>query len=153
QKFYHFPILIFTYDPGVLLEATAITLVAALIGTTASVVRAVRLPPAEAMRPPAPANYRPTIFERIGFAGLLSPAARMILRHLERKPISAGLSVIGLAFGSAILIMGFFIGDAFDWLTEVQFEVKQRQNVSVSFIEPRPGRTEYELAGLPGVVA
>ncbi|MFL5329454.1 MAG: ABC transporter permease [Gemmataceae bacterium] len=153
QKFYRFPFLHFVYEPRVFLEAAAITLGAALVGTIASVWRAVRLPPAEAMRPPAPANYRPTLIERIGLAGLLTPAARMVLRHLERKPISASLSVVGLAFASAVLIMGFFIGDAFDWIVDVQFSVMQRENVSVSFIEPRPGRTAHELERLPGVMA
>ena len=34
-------------------------------------------------------------------------------------PISAALSVIGLAFGSAVLIMGYFIGDAFDYIVDL----------------------------------
>lgn len=153
QQFYHFPLLIFTYSPGVFLQAAGITLLAGLVGTLFAVRRAVVLPPAEAMRPPAPANYRPTILERLGFAGLLSPAARMVLRHLERKPVSAVLSVIGLAFASAVLIMGFFIGDAFDWIMDVQFTVLHRENIAVSFIEPRPARTVHELENLPGVVA
>jgi putative ABC transport system permease protein len=152
-EFYRFPILEFTYDPAVFIEAAFITLLAAFIGTVWSVRRAVKLPPAEAMRPPAPPNYKPSLAERIGLAQLMSPTARMILRNLERKPISAILAIIGLAFGSAVLIMGFFIGDAFDYIVAIQFEVQQRQNVSVSFIEPRPGRTAYELEELPGVLA
>ena len=153
QKFYRFPFLHFIYDPGVFLQVTVITLTAGLIGAVVSVWRAVRLPPAEAMRPPAPAQYRPTIVERLGLANLLSPAARMVLRHLERKPISASLSIIGLAFASAVMIMGFFLGDTFDWIVEVEFGLRQRENVSVSFVEPRPGRTIHELDNLPGVMA
>ena len=153
QKFYRFPFLHLVIDPKVFIEAGAITLIAALVGTAAAVWHAVRLPPAEAMRPPAPARYRVTIIERIGLSALLSPAARMVLRHLERKPISATLTVIGLSFASAVLIMGFFIGDAFDYIVELQFEIKQRENLSVSFIDPKPGRTEHGLASLPGVLA
>lgn len=153
QKFYRFPILLFHYEPGVFLEATIIALLAAAVGTLGAVRRAVRLPPAEAMRPPAPPRYKPTIVERVGLAKFLSPGARMVLRNLERKPISAGLAVLGLGFGSAVLIMGFFIGDAFDWIVDVQFDVMQRQSVSVSFVEPRPGRIRHELTQLPGVIA
>lgn len=152
-EFYRFPVLEFTYDPSVFIEAGLITTIAAFVGTVWAVRRAVTLPPAEAMRPPAPPNYRPSIAERIGLANVLSPAARMIMRNLERKPVSASLAVVGLAFGSAVLIMGFFIGDAFDYIVAIQFEVQQRQNVSVSFIEPRPGHTAYELEELPGVLA
>lgn len=152
-RFYRFPVLEFRYDPSVFIEGAAITLFASFVGVIWAVRRAVMLPPAEAMRPPNPPNYRPTIIERMGLERLLSPAARMVLRNLERKPVSATLAVIGLAFGSAILIMGFFIGDAFDWLVELQFDLQQRQNVSVSFIEPRPGRVAHELDNLPGVLA
>jgi len=152
-EFYKFPILNFVYDPGVFVEVTLFTLVAAVIGTAAAVRRAVKLPPAEAMRPPAPANYRPTIIERLGLADLLSPAARMVLRHLERKPVSAALAIVGLAFGSAVLIMGFFIGDSMDHIVDMQFGLQQRQDVAVSYIEPRPGRVSHELAQLPGVLA
>lgn len=153
QKFYRFPILRFAYEPAVFVEASAITLIAAFAGTIWSVRRAVVLPPAEAMRPPSPPRYRPTIVERIGLARFMSPGARMVLRHLERKPINATLSVIGLAFGSAVLIMGYFIGDAFDYIVDIQFDIMQRQNVSVSFVEPRPGRILHEVANLPGVLA
>ncbi len=153
QKFYRFPILRFTYEPSVFIEAAAITLIAAFVGTVWAVRKAVTLPPAEAMRPPSPPRYRPTIVERIGLARFLSPGARMVLRHLERKPVSAALSVIGLAFGSAVLIMGYFIGDAFDYIVDIQFDIMQRQNVSVSFVEPRPGRILHEMENLPGVIA
>jgi putative ABC transport system permease protein len=153
QQFYRFPFLHFVYDPGVFLQVTMITLGAGLIGAAVSVFRAIRLPPAEAMRPPAPAQYRPTIVERLGLADLLSPAARMVLRHLERKPISASLSIIGLAFASAVMIMGFFLGDTFDYIVDVQFGMRQRENVSISFVEPRPARTIHELNNLPGVIA
>ncbi|MBX7102496.1 MAG: FtsX-like permease family protein [Gemmataceae bacterium] len=153
QKFYRFPILLFHYEPSVFIEATVIALIAAGVGTLGAVRRAVTLPPAEAMRPPSPPRYRATLAERIGLARLLSPGARMVLRNLERKPISAALSILGLGFGSAVLIMGFFIGDAFDWIVDIQFDVMQRQTVSVSFVEPRPGRINHELAHLPGVIA
>jgi putative ABC transport system permease protein len=152
-KFYRFPLLKFTYNPDVFVGGAVVTSIAALIGTIAAVRRAVKLPPAEAMRPPAPANYRPTILERVGLAWMLSPAARMILRHLERRPIHAGLSMIGIAMGSAILIMGFFIGDAFDVIIDVQFYAAHVDDVSVAFIEPRSAGVMNELAHLPGVRA
>lgn len=150
-KFFHFPILLFRFDSVVIVQAGVISFMVALVGTFVAVRQAAILPPAEAMRPPAPANYRPTLIERMGLGRLLSPATRMILRHLERKPWHAVLSVVGISMSVAILIMGFFIADAFDYIVDVQFSVAQREDVTVSFFEPRPERVVHELAHLPGV--
>lgn len=151
SRFFHFPILLFRFDPEVIVRAGFISFLVALIGTWVAVRQAAVLPPAEAMRPPAPANYRPTLIERLGLGNLLSPASRMILRHLERKPWHAMLSIVGISMSVAILIMGFFIADAFDYIVDIQFYYSQREDVTVSFFEPRPHRVVHELTQLPGV--
>ena len=53
-KFFHFPLLEFRLDPGVTVMALLASVGAALGGTIGAVYRAVRLPPAEAMRPEPP---------------------------------------------------------------------------------------------------
>ena len=47
---------------------------AGVVGASGAVWGATRLAPAEAMRPPAPASFRPTVLERLGMQRLLSPA-------------------------------------------------------------------------------
>jgi len=59
---------------------------AAVAGTLGSLRRAVRLPPAEAMRTEPPATYWATLLERAGLGRFLSPPTQMILRQLERQP-------------------------------------------------------------------
>ncbi|MFM8334308.1 MAG: ABC transporter permease, partial [Opitutaceae bacterium] len=66
--FFRFPSLEFRVDHGVLGIAAAVSAAAAFAGVAGAVRRAVRLPPAEAMRPEPPARYRPSLFERFGFA-------------------------------------------------------------------------------------
>ena len=61
NQFFRFPVLLFRIPPGVVLGATMLTLAAAGAGAFSAVRRAVRVPPAEAMRPEAPARYRRTI--------------------------------------------------------------------------------------------
>src|SRR5262249_43252066 len=50
-KFFHFPLFSFFLDPGVVVMAVLVSGMAAVGGTLGAVYRAVRLPPAEAMRP------------------------------------------------------------------------------------------------------
>ena len=83
--FYRFPVLEFRFDAWVVVSALGISLIAGVVGTYAAVRQAVRLPPAEAMRPAAPAEFKPTIMERLGLHWLFSQTARIIVRNLERK--------------------------------------------------------------------
>ncbi len=149
---YHFPIFGFHLDPGLLIAAVAVAIAAGVGGTLTAVHAAVRLPPAVAMRPEPPAHYRATIFERMGLAAYLSQTERMILRHLERHPVKAAITVFGIATAVAVLVVGRFGMDALDFIMDVQFQRAQRQDLSVAFVEPRPYRAVYELQHLPGVI-
>jgi putative ABC transport system permease protein len=149
--FYRFPVFTFQLHAGVVLWATLLTGGAAVLGALVAVRRAGRLPPAEAMRPTPPAVYRRTIVERAGLGWLLSPASRMILRNLERRPWKAGISVLGIALAAAVLVLGSFMEDALDYLIEFQFVKSQRQDVTVAFVEPASPQALYELQRLPGV--
>jgi putative ABC transport system permease protein len=71
---------------------------------------------------------------------------------LERKPLQAFLSLLGIAIAAALLVAGLYIKDALNYLVEVQFRLVQRQDVTITFNEPRPARTRYEVARLPGVI-
>jgi putative ABC transport system permease protein len=152
-RFFRFPVFAFDLDPGVVALALLVSCAVAVAGTLGAVYLAVRLPPAEAMRPEPPARFGPTALERVGLGGLLSPAARMVLRHLERQPVRALLSALGIALAVAVLILGNFMVDALDYVMESQFEVAQRQDVTVGFAEPTSPRVLAELAHLPGVRA
>ena len=105
--FYRFPYLLHTLRAEVVLTAVVLTGGAALAGVIQAVRRAARLPPAEAMRPAPPAVYRATVVERLGLQRLFDQPTRMVLRHLERQPAKALLTVIGIASSLAILIMLF----------------------------------------------
>lgn len=150
-EFYRFPYLQYTLRPPVLLTAVALTTGAAVVGVLRAVRRAVRLAPAEAMRPPPPAHYRPTILERLGLARLLDQPTRIILRNLERQPVKALLTVVGIAASCAILVTGLFFGDVIDRIIHVQFGLAQREDVTVSFVEATSLASLHELRGLPGV--
>jgi putative ABC transport system permease protein len=113
----------------------------------------VRLPPAEALRPEAPDRYRPLLLERLQLGHLVSPVAKMVLRHIERRPARAASTVVGVALALALLAGTLSLFDAAFYMADVQFRVAQREDVSVSFTRARPIEAVRELARVPGVLA
>ena len=51
-------------------------------------------------------------------------ATRMVLRNLERQPVRSLLSVIGIAFAVAVLVVGLSFIDVMDQLINQQFVVR-----------------------------
>ena len=151
-QFYKFPIFEYSLPLWVIVLASSVSFLAAVIGVQAAVRTAVSLPPAEAMRPEPPANYKPTLLERSGLGVLLSPAGRMVVRNIERRPLKAAMSSLGIALAVSVLILGSFSTDALDYLIDFQFRVAQRQDVMVTFIEPIVGGVKREIQKLPGVM-
>jgi putative ABC transport system permease protein len=152
ESFYRIPNVHFVPRMSVLAIAVAIGVVAALLGAVSAVRRVVRLPAAEAMRPETPARYRRGIAERLGLGSLLSPVGRMTLRALERRPGRAALSVLGLALGVAVVMVGNYGYDAISFMRDVQFGSVQREDVAVTFTAARGTDALHELGRLPGVL-
>jgi putative ABC transport system permease protein len=151
-NYYHFPVLAFRVEPGLVMISVGVSLAAAAIGAFVSVRRAVQLPPAEAMRPEPPAEFRPLLMERLGLQHLFSPAGRIILRNVERQPIKALLTILGLSLAVAILVVGHSFEDAMDYLIHVQFHQIQQEDITLSFTEPLSGSARFDLRHLPGVI-
>lgn len=150
MDFYRFPFLIYELRFAVVLTAALISAGAAMVGTLYAVVKAAGIPPAEAMQPPAPGRYRKSVIEYLGLTGLAQPT-RMIIRNLERRPLKAFLSIVGISFACAILVMGGFFADTVDHMVNIQFKLAQRDDVTVTFVEPASEKALYSLRSLPGV--
>lgn len=151
QDLFELPFLNFHVAPGFVLAAFAISAGAGLLGALAAVRAAARMRPAEAMRPEAPALYHTTLVERLGLQRIMGAPTRMILRHLGNRPYKSLMSVIGVAFAVGILMTGRFQGDSITHSMYLQFGLGQREDVSLSFIEPTSRRALYSLESLPGV--
>lgn len=151
-EFFNFPVLEYRLSSRNLMLAAGVAILSGLLGTFGSVRRAVILPPAEAMRPEPPAQYRPTILERLGLARFFSNTMLMILRHLERTPVKSAMSILGIAMAVAILVLGRVGVDSILRVISIVFDYQQRQDVIVTFVEPRSIRAIHELEHLPGVI-
>jgi putative ABC transport system permease protein len=151
NDFFRFPTLAYHLSPIVVLQSIAGSLIIAAMGAQAAVRRALRVPPAEAMRPEPPARYRRSIVEARWRPLRLSFAMRMVVRALERQPVKAAASVLGIAFAVAVLFVGMAFFDVMNQLIDDQFNVAMRQDATLTFVEPRPGRVIHDVAHLPGV--
>ena len=151
MDFYRFPYLKYVLRPEVAGLACLVSVAAALIGALQAVRRAALLPPAEAMRPEPPDRYRETVIERLGLKRLLSQPARMIARHIGRRPVKSMLTVTGIAFACAILMIGRFQKGAIDFMVDVEFRDSRREDLAVAFVEPASRAAIHELQGIEGV--
>ncbi|MDB6127028.1 MAG: transporter permease [Verrucomicrobia bacterium] len=149
--FFRFPQLEFLLDTRVLVAATLVSSLAAFAGVAGAVRRAVRLPPAEAMRPEAPASFRPAMLERLGLSRWFSATFRMSLRNIERRPIRSALTCLALALATAILIVPNSFRDGIAHVIDFQWDIVQRQTVTLTLVEPGHSRLISDFRHLPGV--
>jgi putative ABC transport system permease protein len=151
MDFYRFPYLDYVLKPRVVLIALAVSMAATVSGTLFAVGRAIRLPPAEGMRPETPVAYRTTLVERIGLQRWFNQPSRMVLRHIERRPLKSLLTVLGIACACALMMVGNYQKGAIDFMVDVQFRQAAREDLAVTFIEPTSSKALHELAAIPGV--
>ncbi len=153
NQYFRFPSLEYRLEQDVVAAAILIGIIAAIIGANSAVRQAVRLQPAEAMRPEPPGKYKVSVAERLGLRWLLSQSARIVLRNMERQQARSMISIGGIACSLAILIVGMFSIDSLALMMDVQFGLAQRQDVQLSFAEAISPRGIHSVRRLPGVVA
>jgi putative ABC transport system permease protein len=152
NEFFRFPSLDFHLSINVAVLSVLVSLAVAAVGAQSAVGRAVRIPPAEAMRPEPPARYRRSVVERAWRHVHMTPATQMILRNLERQPVRSAMSVIGIAFAVAVLFVGLAFVDVMNVLLNEQFVMGMRQDAMLTFVEPRSPRARSSVEHLPGVM-
>jgi putative ABC transport system permease protein len=150
-SFFRFPVFEHTTRVELIIVSVSICTLAAIVGALAGVRVAVALPPAEGMRPPSPPVFKRLWLERLGLQGLLSPALRMTMRNLERRPLRTLASIIGVALAAAILVVGTFAFDSAGYMSDLQFRQVEREDMTVSFMQVRPERAAREVAHIKGV--
>ena len=153
QDYFKFPFLLFRAPPGVYLVALGFSLLVAIVGTFTSVRKVMRLDPAIAMVPPPPPDYSRAArwIERL--ARWIDQPTRMILRHLYRWPKRAAMTVIGIGMAMGLLIGSSFSMDAMLYMVDISFNVIDRQDVTVNFVEPRNARAVQDVLHAPGVMS
>ncbi|MFO0750316.1 MAG: ABC transporter permease [Myxococcota bacterium] len=151
--FFHFPVFDFTMGGDLVALGVLTVALAALVGALTAVWRAARMVPAEAMRPPVPAHYKKGLLSHLGIARLAGPMGRMIVRELERRPGAMLISVVGISFAAALVILGRFGLDSFDRMLDVTLARAMRDDMTVVLAVPAPSGELGWFRDLPGVMA
>jgi putative ABC transport system permease protein len=84
---------------------------------------------------------------------LLPKPAVVMLRNIASHPIRAGLTTLGMASATGIVIASLFLGGTMENLIDVTYFLSDRQDATVSFVERRQLNAVVEIARLPGVLS
>lgn len=151
ELFFRFPKLAFTMDYGAVGIALGVSAAACFVGVLSVVWMAVKLPPAEAMRPEPPTDFKPSVLERMGLTRWFTPTFRMALRNIERRPWQSAFTVAGLSLATGLMVLPGSMEDSIDHLLTYQWNDVQRQDVIAFLVEPGSGSALHDLTHLPGV--
>jgi putative ABC transport system permease protein len=138
--FYRFPTRLHHIAPALVITTVGIGLGAAVVGALGAVRRITQLPPAQAMRPPAPLTYRRSVFDRLGITRVLGPSTMIGLREIRRRPLRFLMSTLGIAMGISIFVMGRFSWDSFDHLMATTFPREHQEDLTVMLSDAFPAR-------------
>ncbi len=151
--FYNFPFLVFRPDPAAFVIGVAASVAASSAGSLFVLRRIFALTPAEAMRPPAPADYSRTVSLKGAIGRMLDQPTRMVLRSVARSPWRVAALVAGVAGGMALASGMTTIYGAFDKMMDTSFTVIDRSDATVYFNRPLGTKAALELGRMEGVIA
>ena len=114
---------------------------------------ALKLEPAEAMRPPAPPFSGKSFLERFGFFwGMLTIQGMMAVRNLSRNPGRSIFLFLGIMISCAVIAMTWSMNDMVDKLVFYQFEEVETYDAKMTLSLPADRKTVVrELEKLPEV--
>ncbi len=152
KMFYEFPNLESQVFPGTYAGGLAVAMLCSAIGSVQAARAALRLHPAEAMRPKPPISggaiwleHLPRIWERLSFGW------RLVLRNVFRNKRRSAVGVFATALGAGLLMCGFILTSAIVYLINFQFQLVTRSDVDLRFKDELGRPAFYEAQALPGV--
>jgi putative ABC transport system permease protein len=152
RMFYEFPDLSNKIYPGVYSTGLAIALVCALIGSLQGARAALMLKPAEAMRPKPPPRGGKILLERIAVVWeRLSFGWRLALRNMFRHRLRSAVAIFAAAMGAGLLVTGFILANALQFMITFQFEKISRSDYDLNFESERGLSALLDAKRLPSV--
>lgn len=152
KMFYEFPDLQNQVYPGLYAAGLLVSMSCALVGSVHGARTALKLKPAEAMRPRPPAKGGAIWLEHIGpLWKRLSFGWRLVLRNIFRNRLRTMVGVFAAAMGAALLVCGFMLANAIDYLIDFQFQLIMRADMDLAFEDERGRDALLEVRDLTGV--
>lgn len=153
HAFFRLPELPFRITAWSAALGVLISFAAASFGVVTALRQVVELAPAEAMRPPAPLGFRHSMIEALIPRRMIKARWIMVLRNTAGRPFRSTLTVIGIALAVPMVVLGIFWRDAIDQMIDLQFNLVERGNATVTFPHPMDRAIIRDLAREPGVLA
>ncbi len=151
-QFYELPTIQAGFYPQLLIWGVLVCLGFACLGTWGGARSALRLEPAESMRPAPPEIGGAVFLERWGWLWRRLPFnTKMVIRTLLRNPFRCLVTAFGSAMATALIVEAFCLGDSIKFLNDYEFCRTSHQDVTVSLRDPRQWQSLSELGGLVGV--
>ena len=152
KMFYEFPDLRSEIYPGTYAGGVAVAILCSMIGSLQAARAALRLNPAEAMRPKPPVKggaiwleHFPRLWNRLSFGW------RLTLRNVFRNRLRSAVGVFATAMGAGLLMCGFMLTAAIVFLVNFQFEQVSHSDVDLRFKDELGRPALLESAALKGV--
>lgn len=152
EDFFRFPKLDFSLNLSAALAGLAAGILPGIAGAFAGIRSTFKLPPAEAMRPPAPPAFHEGLIERLGFQKKIGVRQRIVFRNLLFRPVRLGLSILGMSLAIAVVVASMAWKDIIRFLLDTQFQRIQREDISLSLVHPVKLGGLQEILGLAGVL-
>ncbi len=150
--FFRFPFLIRSHGTQALWLGGALAAATVLLGAGRAVWAALRLPPAEAMQPPAPPGFSRGPADRVLAWVRFRQTTMMIFRSILRWPARAAITLVGVAASVGVLVMSYFIFDSVDVLTDSIFGQANRQHMTLALSQAQTEQVVRDAHALPGVL-
>ncbi|WP_170606303.1 ABC transporter permease [Ruegeria arenilitoris] len=150
--YYKFPFLVFRLEPLSFVVGFGASILASSVGGLVVLLRVFALTPAVAMRAAPPPDYSRSGQIGKSLAAYLDQPTRMVLRRLTRQPIRMIGAIAGVSAGIALSASMASILASFDKMTDLTFDILDRSDVSVSFINPISSQSLFDIQSIDGVI-
>lgn len=118
-------------------QGIALSLTVGILAGVMGSRRIVKIFPAEAMRPEPPRVGTHTVFEHVGWLwSRLGPAWKMSIRSVSRNRVRFILTLTGIVFAVAMLVVSLFIGDSVDYMIQKHYFQEQGYDYFLRFARP-----------------
>lgn len=149
-NYYKFPDLKFEVHFFLIFIAFFVGIGSGLIGSWSSLKSITNLEPAIAMKPALPESFSSSRMDK--YISKVSTELRMVLRNLFQRPFRSILTMLGLSMSVMIMILGLFIQDSMEFIIDLQFNIIQREKISLGFLSPISDSSMKDLSTMKGVL-
>ncbi len=150
--FFRFPFILHNWGTQAMVISGLLGMATVILGGLRAIWTSLKLPPAEAMQPPAPPNFGRGLADRLLVRFHLRQTTMMIFRSIMRWPGRAAITLFGVSASVGVLVMSYFMFDAVEQLAYSIFQQANRQQVTLVLANARSDEAVQDALSLPGVL-